>query len=179
MKVIKQQMERALFDLLERKRLTEGHLCVFGISTSEVRGKTIGTHGSEEVAGALFQVIQRIQGEYGFHFAFQCCEHLNRACVMERSSAEMFHYPVVAAVPMPDAGGAMAAYAFRHLKEPVCVETIEADAGVDIGDTLIGMHLKPVAVPVRSTEKKIGEAHLTMAFSRPKYIGGPRTVYQQ
>lgn len=177
--VIEQQMEQALQELLDKKSLSEKHLCVFGVSTSEVMGKTIGTNGSEEIARLLFQTIQKVQREFGFHLAFQCCEHLNRACVMARNSAEYFGYPEVAAIPTPKAGGAMAAYAFRHLSDAVCVEEIRADAGIDIGDTFIGMHLKPVAVPIQSTVKKIGQAHLKMAFSRPKYIGGSRTIYPQ
>lgn len=176
--MIEQQIEQALYELLEKKRLSSKHLCVFGVSTSEVVGKRIGTSGSEEIAQRLFDSILKVQKEIGFHMAFQCCEHLNRACVMERNSAEYFGYTEVAAIPSPSAGGAMASFAFRYLNDAVCVEAIQADAGVDIGDTLIGMHLKPVAVPIRSTVKTIGQAHLNMAFSRPKYIGGPRTIYQ-
>lgn len=176
---MEEQIEQALQELLNHQSLSEKHLCVFGVSTSEILGKPIGTSGSEEVAEVLFQTIRRVQKAYGFHLAFQCCEHLNRACVMERHSAEYFGYPEVAAIPSPKAGGAMAAYAFHHLNDAVCVEEIQADAGVDIGDTLIGMHLKPVAVPIQSTVKKIGQAHLKMAFTRPKYIGGSRTIYQK
>ena len=172
-------MEQALFELLEQKPLTEKHLCVFGVSTSEISGYKIGSNGNWEMARSLFQAIRRVQRKYGFHLAFQCCEHLNRACVMEHASAELFRYPEVAAIPTPKAGGAMAAYAFAHLSNAICVEEIEADAGVDVGDTLIGMHLKPVVVPVRPTIKRIGQANLNMAYSRPKYIGGSRTSYQQ
>lgn len=172
-------MEQALLELLAQKPLSEQHLCVFGVSTSEIIGYRIGTNGSWEIAQSLFQAIRRIQRDYGFHLAFQCCEHLNRACVMERDSAEFFCYPEVAAVPTPKAGGSMAAYAFQHLTDAILVEEIQADAGVDIGDTLIGMHVKPVVVPFRSTIGRIGKANLNLAYSRPKYIGGSRTTYQQ
>lgn len=177
--MLEQQLEQALRELLHEKPLSTKHLCVFGVSTSEIMGYKIGTKGSWEIASAIFQAIRQVQRDYGFHLAFQCCEHLNRACVMERSSAEYFRYPEVAAVPTPKAGGAMAAYAFQHLTDAVCVEEIQADAGIDIGNTFIGMHLKPVVVPFRSEMAKIGQANLNMAYSRPKYIGGSRTVYQQ
>jgi uncharacterized protein (TIGR01440 family) len=176
--MIQQQLEQALRELLKQKPLTEKQLCVFGVSTSEVSGYQIGTKGNQDIAQSIFQAIRKVQREYGFHLAFQCCEHLNRACVMERATAEFFHYAEVAAIPTPQAGGSMAAYAFHHLTHAVLVETIQADAGIDIGDTLIGMHVKPVVVPFRSTVKKIGEANLNLAYSRPKYIGGPRTIYQ-
>lgn len=172
-------MEQALDQLLKIQPLTDKHLMVFGISTSEIIGKSIGTSGSEAVARVLFQAIQKIQKQHGFHLAFQCCEHLNRACVVERQTAERFGFVEVNAIPTPQAGGAMASVAFQLLSDAVCVEEIQADAGVDIGDTLIGMHLKPVAVPLRSDRKTLGQAHLTMAYTRPKYIGGPRTVYRQ
>lgn len=109
--------------------------------------------------------------------AFQCCEHLNRALVVEKELAIRERLEEVSVVPVPQAGGAMAAFAYRHLQDPTVVEFIKADAGIDIGDTFIGMHLKHVAVPVRVSVKTLGEAHVTLAKTRPKLIGGPRAVY--
>ena len=177
--MIDREIEQSLRELLNVFPLSDKHLCVFGVSTSEVLGKQIGMSGSEEIAQKLFEGIYRVQQEYGFQLAFQCCEHLNRACVVTQQTANFFGFEQVAAVPVPSAGGAMATYAYQHLLDAICVETIQADAGVDIGDTLIGMHLKPVAVPLRIAQQKIGAAHLKMAYSRPKYIGGARTVYTQ
>ncbi|MBA4541846.1 MULTISPECIES: TIGR01440 family protein [Thermoactinomyces] len=174
---LKNEVKEILHDLLEAMPLTERHLVVFGVSTSEVAGKRIGTEGSTEIAARIFAGIREVQAESGFQLAFQCCEHLNRALVVEQETAERFSLPEVTVIPVPHAGGAMASYAFRHLEHPVLVEKIQADAGVDIGDTLIGMHLKPVAVPVRPRLKKVGQAHVTMAKTRPKLIGGARAVY--
>ncbi|WP_425430484.1 TIGR01440 family protein [Desmospora activa] len=164
-------------ELLRHIGLDKRHLLVMGVSTSEVSGARIGTAGSDEIARAVWEGARRVQDRYGYHLAFQCCEHLNRALVLERTTAEQFLLPPVTAVPVPRAGGAMAAYAFRHFQEAVLVESIQADAGFDIGDTLIGMHLKPVAVPVRPTDPRVGAAHVTMAKTRPKLIGGARAVY--
>jgi uncharacterized protein (TIGR01440 family) len=176
---MKNDLQTSLRELLARKPLNHKHLLVVGASTSEVLGIHIGKGGSEEVAATLFAAIQEIQREYGFHLAFQCCEHLNRALVVERATMEQWRLEEVTAVPVPKAGGAMAAYAFIHMEDPVLVERIQADAGIDIGDTFIGMHLKQVAVPVRPSIKSIGAAHLTMAITRPKLIGGERAVYQR
>lgn len=174
---MKEEVKRVLSDLLKAMPLHSNHVVVIGASTSEVAGKRIGSSGSEEIAQILYEGISEIQKQAGFHVAFQCCEHLNRALVVERKTAERFGWPEVTVVPVNDAGGAMAAYAYRHMKQPVVVEQIQADAGVDIGDTLIGMHLKPVAVPVRTGQKTIGKAHVTLAKTRPKLIGGKRAVY--
>jgi uncharacterized protein (TIGR01440 family) len=165
-------------ELAEAGRLKRGHVLVIGASTSEVTGRRIGTAGTTEVAAALYEAIERSREAYGFIPAFQCCEHLNRALVVEREAAERFGWEEVSAVPVPHAGGLMAAYAYRRLASPVLVEEIRADAGIDIGDTLIGMHLKRVAVPFRASVKRIGEAHVTAAFTRPKLIGGERAVYR-
>ncbi|MDN4592787.1 TIGR01440 family protein [Polycladomyces subterraneus] len=171
------QVVRLVDELVDEKPLDERHLLVVGVSTSEVIGKRIGTAGNDEVAQAIFQELMEAQQKYGFHLAFQCCEHLNRALVVRRETMERFQLEEVTVVPVPKAGGAMAAYAYRHLDEAVIVESVRADAGIDIGDTLIGMHLKPVAVPVRPSCRQIGEAHVTMAKTRPKLIGGARAVY--
>jgi len=174
---IQEEMKQVLEDLLAAMPLSEKHVLVVGASTSEVIGKRIGSGGSDQVAAALFAAIGDVQKRHGFHLAFQCCEHLNRALVVERKTAETFNWPEVTVIPVPHAGGAMASHAFHHLDDAVVVEQIQADAGVDIGDTLIGMHLKPVAVPVRSSVRQVGNAHVTMAKTRPKLIGGARAVY--
>jgi uncharacterized protein (TIGR01440 family) len=174
---IGEQVKSVMQDLLQAMPLNEEHLLVMGVSTSEVLGRKIGTSGNDEVAAEIFHAVMEVQREHGFHLAFQCCEHLNRALVVERKTQKQFHLTEVTAVPVPKAGGAMAAYAFRHLKDAVLVEHVQADAGIDIGSTLIGMHLKPVAVPVRPTQKIVGEAYVTMAKTRPKLIGGARAVY--
>jgi len=176
---LKEDMRLALSQLLERKPLDHRHILVVGTSTSEVLGVHIGKGGSEQVAALLYDALAESQKIHGFHLAFQCCEHLNRALVVERHTAERWGLTEVSAVPVPNAGGAMAAYAFNHLNDPVLVESIQADAGIDIGDTFIGMHLKPVAVPVRASIRSIGSAHLTMAITRPKLIGGERAVYRR
>lgn len=174
---VKQEIKQVIQQLLDEVPLTHRQLLVIGTSTSEVAGKVIGTSGSDQIAEALFQGIMEMKKRHGFQIAFQCCEHLNRALVVERETLEQFGYVEVMAVPVPHAGGAMAAYAFRHLTDSVLVEQVQADAGIDIGDTLIGMHLKPVAVPIRTKQKTIGAAHVTVAKTRPKLIGGARAVY--
>lgn len=175
---IREQVEQITTSLLEEMPLSRSHLLVMGVSTSEVAGRRIGTSGNNEVAVAIWEGALAIRQRYGYHLAFQCCEHLNRALVMDRETMERFGYEEVHAVPVPDAGGSMASHAFRNLKDGVLVESVAADAGIDIGDTLIGMHLKPVAVPVRASVKQVGAAHVTMAKTRPKLIGGARAVYE-
>ncbi|MBQ4619967.1 MAG: TIGR01440 family protein [Clostridia bacterium] len=152
-------------------------LLVVGCSTSEIAGGVIG-HASqpnlgEDVAGAILETANKL----GFDAAFQCCEHLNRALVMEEAAAEKYGYEIVAAVPHPKAGGSCASAAYRMMEKPVLVEAVSADAGLDIGQTLIGMHLKRVAVPVRLSMDKIGSALITAARTRPALIGGERAKY--
>lgn len=175
---IQQSVTQVTEELLKAKPLDNRHLLVMGVSTSEVIGKRIGTAGSDEIASAILKGALTVQEKYGYHLAFQCCEHLNRALAVTRATQETFGLTEVTAVPVPGAGGAMAAYAYRHLPHAVLVEKVSADAGIDIGDTLIGMHMKPVAVPVRSSIREIGKAHVTMAITRPKLIGGARAVYK-
>ncbi|MCM3747609.1 TIGR01440 family protein [Paenibacillus pasadenensis] len=171
-------VESLILELAAGGRLLPGQLLVFGVSTSEVLGQRIGTSGSEGAAAAIFAGMQRARADIGFVPVFQCCEHLNRALVLERAAADRYGLEPVHAVPVPGAGGSMASHAFRHLEEAILVESVQANAGIDIGETLIGMHLKRVAVPVRPTLRTIGEARVTMAFTRPKLIGGPRAVYE-
>lgn len=164
-------------ELCSAAKLGPGKLLVIGASTSEVAGARIGTGGAVEIAEALFGGIEQVRHRYGFDVAYQCCEHLNRALVVERSVLERLRLPEVAAVPVPKAGGSMAATAYRSFSEPCLAEALEADAGIDIGETLIGMHLRRVAVPYRPTRRFVGQARVTAAWTRPKLIGGERAVY--
>lgn len=172
------QTAEVLGELAKEGKLGPGKVVVIGTSTSEVAGKRIGTAGALEIAQALLQGINEVRDAYGFEVAVQCCEHLNRALVLERSLLERLGLTEVSAVPVPKAGGSMAAAAYRSLQEPCLAETIEAHAGMDIGETLIGMHMRRVAVPYRTARRYIGEARVTTALSRPKLIGGERAVYQ-
>lgn len=157
--------------------LRAGHILVIGCSTSEVAGEHIGTAGSEQIAEAIFQELDQLRRETGIELAFQCCEHLNRALVVEEEVAYRLNLEIVAAVPVRKAGGSMAAHAYQQMEHPVLVESISAHAGIDIGDTFIGMHLKRVAVPIRLSRHQLGQAHVTFAKTRPKLIGGERAVY--
>ena len=148
---------------------------IVGCSSSEIVGERIGTNSSIEAAEAVFEGITAALAERGVYLAAQCCEHLNRAVVVEREAVPGAE--PVNAVPQPKAGGSFATTAYRRFSDPVVLEEIRADAGLDIGDTLIGMHLKKVAVPVRLKLTAIGEAHLAAARTRPKFIGGSRAVY--
>jgi uncharacterized protein (TIGR01440 family) len=140
-------------------------------------GHKIGSNGNDHIAACIFIGMKRMQEQAGFHLAVQCCEHLNRALVVEKETAQKFHLEEVMVVPVPQAGGAMASYAFHHLPNAVMVESVKADAGLDIGGTLMGMHLKAVAVPIRPRYPRVGMAHVTMAKTRPKLIGGARAAY--
>lgn len=175
---VKQSLADALTDLQQAAQLESGQLLVVGTSTSEVMGEHIGTSGTREAAEAIWEALYEFQEKTGVALAFQCCEHLNRALVVKREYADFNRLELVSAVPVPGAGGSMAALAYEKLENAVLAEEIKADAGIDIGDTLIGMHLKKVAVPVRSKVRQVGEAHLTMARTRPKLIGGERAVYR-
>lgn len=173
-----QQLETILQEFTEQVQLHKGDLFVVGCSTSEVIGEKIGTAGTLEVAEMIFRQLKKFQEKVGVHLAFQCCEHLNRALIVERKTKDEKAFEEVSVIPVREAGGAMATYAFGQFESPVVVEFVKADAGIDIGDTLIGMHLKHVAVPVRVTEKFIGSAHVTLARTRPKLIGGIRAIYE-
>ncbi|MFB9326926.1 TIGR01440 family protein [Paenibacillus aurantiacus] len=174
---IERDVRQAVLELAEAGGLRPGQLLVVGTSTSEVIGQRIGTSGTLATAEAIFRGVEAARKKYGFYPVYQCCEHLNRALVLERGAAERYGLELVSAIPVPKAGGSMAAYAYRTLDDAVLAETVQAHAGIDIGDTFIGMHLRRVAVPARGSVKRIGEAHLTMAYTRPKLIGGERAVY--
>ncbi len=170
--------EVALRELIEVAHLTAGQLLVIGCSSSEMIGERIGKHSSMEAALALRDAILPILTERGILLAVQCCEHLNRALIVERTTAEKYGYEPVWVKPQPKAGGSFATAVWGSMTDPVAVESIQAHAGMDIGATLIGMHLRRVAVPVRLTVSQIGEAPLVCARTRPAYIGGPRAEYQ-
>lgn len=174
---IREQAARAAEEVCAAAKLRVGDLFVVGCSSSEVCGEKIGTHSSVEVAEAVFEGIYSVIEKHGLFLAAQCCEHLNRALIVERAAVP--HADIVNVVPQPKAGGSFATAAYASFSDPVAVEHIRADAGMDIGDTLIGMHLKEVAVPVRLSVKTIGEAPLVCARTRPKFIGGCRAVYDE
>lgn len=176
---ITSQAQSIVTELLEQSKLKPGFLFVIGCSSSEIVGKRIGKGSSMEAARAAFEGIYPILQNRGIHLAVQCCEHLNRALVLERAAAEAKGYEIVNVMPQPHAGGSFAVTAWNAFEDPVAVETIQADAGMDIGGTLIGMHLRRVAVPVRTSLNHIGEAIVLCARTRPKYIGGPRAVYPE
>lgn len=166
-------------ELIEAARLKPEQILVVGCSTSEVGGEKIGTFSSPELAEYVFGGIYRAAKEAGIYVAAQCCEHLNRALILEEAAADKYGYEPVNVVPQPKAGGSFAAAAWKHFEAPCAVEHICAHAGMDIGDTLIGMHLKEVAVPVRLSVRQIGEAHLVCARTRRKFVGGVRAVYDE
>lgn len=179
-----QDVASTVRDLLRHLRteapLRPGDVFVLGASTSEIIGQHIGTATSLALGRLVVQTVLETAGqEFGCHVVFQCCEHLNRALVVERHLARERGWQEVRAIPVPGAGGAVAAAAYERLEDPCLVEAVLADAGMDIGDTLIGMHLRRVAVPVRGHTDAVGEAHVVMAKTRPPLIGGTRAVYDE
>ena len=174
---IQAQARAAAEELMEAAGLQAGQLLVVGCSSSEMVGQRIGKGSSLEAAQAAFAGIYPVLQERGIWLAVQCCEPLNRSLIVERELAERKGWEIVNVVPQPHAGGSFAVTAYANFKDPVAVESIVADAGLDIGGTLIGMHLRRVAVPVRLSLKKIGEANILCARTRPKYVGGSRAVY--
>lgn len=175
---IEKAAREAMAELLETAKVPKGQLVVVGCSSSEIVGEKIGKGSTPEAAQAVLNGVLPLLSENGLYLAAQCCEHLNRALVVEREAAEKFGYEIVMAVPKPKAGGSFATAAHQSFQDPVLVEHVKAAAGMDVGCTLIGMHLKDVAVPVRLGTKMIGEALVTAARTRPKYIGGARTQYE-
>lgn len=175
---ITSEAERATRELTELACLKKGDIFVVGCSTSEVTGRLIGHASVPAVARAVFDGIYPVLNEKGIYIAAQCCEHLNRAVIISAECAEKYRLEPVCVRPQPKAGGSFATVAYDTLRSPVAVEEIKAHAGIDIGGTLIGMHLRAVAVPVRLSVEKIGEARIICARTRPKYIGGARAVYE-
>ena len=174
---IRQQAYAAAEEIIEKAGLKQGQILVVGCSSSEVCGDRIGSNSNLDVAGAVFSGIYEAANRKGVYLAAQCCEHLNRAIIVERAAVPFAE--IVNVVPQPKAGGSFATTAYRTFEDPAAVEEIRADAGLDIGNTLIGMHLKKVAVPVRITNNRIGAAYVNAARTRARFIGGVRAVYDQ
>ena len=176
---IAEEAYEAVSQLLDAAGLKSGDILVAGCSTSEIEKHRIGSYSNKEVGEAVFAGIQRALVPRGIYLAAQCCEHLNRAIIIEEEAADRYHLERVNVVPMPKAGGAFATAAYRGFVHPAAVEEVSADAGIDIGDTLIGMHLKRVAVPVRTERKNVGSAHVVCARTRYKFVGGSRAHYDE
>ena len=176
---ITRQANTVVTELLEQAKMKPGQLLVIGCSSSEMVGEKIGKGSSMDAAKAAYAGIAPVLKEQGIELAVQCCEHLNRALIIERRVAEQRGYEIVNVVPQPKAGGSFAVTAWNGMEDPVAVETISAEAGIDIGGTLIGMHLRRVAVPVRVSLNHIGDAIVLCARTRPKFIGGDRAMYDE
>ena len=177
---VRKQVCAVIEDVLaaEKPHFNPVKLLAVGCSSSEIVGGSIGHDSTYQVGEEVAQAILDKAAEHGFDAAFQCCEHLNRALVMERAAAEKRGYEIVCVVPQPKAGGSLATAAYRRMRDPVVVEKVSADAGVDIGRTLVGMHLRAVAVPVRPEHDREGEAIVIAARTRPRLIGGERAKYE-
>lgn len=175
--IIRLQVKDAVKELLEVADLRENDIVVLGCSTSEVQGSRIGKNSSAEIGEAVITTILPLIKEQKLYLAVQGCEHINRALIVERECARRYQLEEVTVIPHLHAGGACAESAWNHAKDPVAVEHIRAYAGLDIGDTSIGMHIRYVQIPVRLAIKEIGQAHVTAMKWRPKLVGGPRAKY--
>ena len=174
---VKEESANAARQLAETARLHKGQIVVVGCSTSEVVGHNVGSWSTPEVANAIFEGLNSVFAPMGVYIAAQCCEHLNRALIVEHEAVP--NGEIVNVMPQPKAGSSFATAAYHSFRHPVALEEIRADAGLDIGGTLIGMHLKKVAVPVRLQQNHIGQATLLAARVRPKFIGGERAIYDE
>ena len=174
---VEREAANAAQELVEAARLHRGQIVVIGCSTSEVVGHQVGSWSTPEAAQAIFRGLQSVFAPRGVYLAAQCCEHLNRALIVEHEAVP--NAEIVNVLPQPKAGSSFATAAYESFRHPVALEEIRADAGLDIGGTLIGMHLKKVAVPVRLAQKHIGQAILLAARTRPKFIGGERAIYDE
>lgn len=174
---IYRQVKQAVHELLEAASLKQGDILAAGCSSSEIASYRIGSYSSAEIGRTVCDALQSELKPAGVRLAAQCCEHLNRALIVEEETAERYGLEMVNVVPQLKAGGSFATAAYEQMERPVAVERIQAHAGLDIGDTLIGMHLRPVAVPVRISIREIGGAHVACARTRLKYIGGERAKY--
>ena len=179
LETLTQQANQAMTQLLEQAHTKPGQIVVVGCSSSEAGGYRIGSHSALEIAQAIFDGLYPVVQQHGMYLAAQCCEHLNRALIVEEECMEKYGLEQFNAVPQPKAGGSFGTTAWARFSHPVAVERIQAHCGMDIGDTLIGMHLRPVAVPVRVSLAQVGKAHLVCARTRPKLIGGARAVYPE
>ncbi|MCG1146480.1 TIGR01440 family protein [Staphylococcus epidermidis] len=171
-------LQQLLDELKDMSFFNPGEMCIIGCSTSEVIGKRIGSVGSMDVAKEIYENLKQLEIDTGVTFAFQGCEHINRAVTIERANFNPLTMEEVTVIPDVHAGGSLSTYAYQQMKDPIVVEHITVSKGIDIGQTLIGMHIKHVCVPVRTSVKQIGEAIVTIATSRPKKIGGERAKYQ-
>lgn len=179
LKEIAETWQRVLDDFFTQANLRSGQILVLGCSTSEVLGQHIGKGSSVEVADILLPPLLKKVREHGIFLAVQGCEHINRSLVVEEECVERYGLDPVTVLPGLKAGGAMSVKAWQSFKAPLMIESINGHAGIDIGDTFIGMHLRPVVIPIRLKVKELGEAHLTMARTRPRLIGGPRAIYPE
>lgn len=177
--LIEKQAVSVAEELISVAGMKEGQLLVVGCSSSEIAAHAIGCYSSREVGQAVFNAIYKVTRAHGIYLAAQCCEHLNRALIIEEEAALKYNLDMVNVKPQLKAGGSFSTAAWGGFRAPCAVEKIQAHAGIDIGDTLIGMHLRPVAVPVRTGVKEIGSAHVVCARTRLKYIGGERAAYQK
>ncbi len=175
---IRQQAAQAARELIEAAGMKPGQILVVGCSSSEIAAHAIGCYSSAEVGQAVFDALNAVAKEHELYLAAQCCEHLNRALIIEEEAARVYGLELVNVVPQLKAGGSFATAAWHTMDHPCAAEQIQAHAGMDIGDTLIGMHLRPVAVPVRTSVREIGSAHVVCARTRLKYIGGERAAYR-
>lgn len=174
---IKEEAGRLAREMVDLAGLGKGRIIVVGCSTSEVLGEKLGTFSAPEAGEAIYEGLSEVFGSRGIYIAAQCCEHLNRAIIIEAEAVP--DAEIVNVVPQPKAGGSFATACYKNMLHPVALEEIKADAGIDIGGTLIGMHLKKVAVPVRPIQNRIGKAPVTAARVRPKFIGGERACYDE
>ena len=181
LEMISEEAYQTAKELIDLAKIKKGELLVVGCSTSEVAGKRIGKYSSPELGKAVFDGIYRETKEAEVWLVAQCCEHLNRALILPEEAVCQYGYEMVNVMPQPKAGGSFATAAWNAFEHPTAVEHIRAHAGIDIGDTLIGMHLRDVAVPVRLSKEHsgIGEAHVVCARTRPKFIGGIRAIYDE
>ena len=168
---------KAAQQLIDQAHLRAGQIVVVGCSTSEVVGRRVGSWSTPEIAQAIFDGLNSVFSPQGIYIAAQCCEHLNRALIVEHEAVP--NGEIVNVLPQPKAGSSFATAAYKAFRHPVALEEIHADAGLDIGGTLIGMHLKKVAVPVRLKQNRIGQAIVLAARTRPKFIGGERAIYDE
>ena len=176
---VRQEAANAAAQLAEAARLHKGQIVVVGCSTSEVVGHRVGSWSTPEVGQAIFDGLHSVFGPMGVYIAAQCCEHLNRGIVVEKAVLKELGLTQVRAIPQPKAGGSVPAAAWKKMEKPALAVSIQADAAIDIGDTLVGMHIRPVAVPLRISTSHVGHANLVMAYSRLPYIGGARAVYTE
>lgn len=177
-KEIENQLTNLLTSFLKEHPQVPGSIFVIGCSSSEIAGGKIGKDSSEEIGKIVFATANKILSQHNIYLACQCCEHLNRALVIEKECAQKYGYDEVSVVPWVHGGGSFATAAYYGFKKAVVVEHVKASAGIDIGDVLIGMHLKDVAVPVHPEQNQIGQAHVVAAWCRPKLIGGERAKYE-